>query len=482
MKNINYIIIILRLVSVALLISISGAAFSQVPCSKCPEEDYNLTFQCAGGTAPFTYSWSTSETTSVITVAGPGTYTVTCTDANGCESDTTFILTDFSAPTASCAGTNPICNGDSNGEVTVTSSGNSPFTFDIGSSSNSTGTFTGLSSGSYTVTVTDVNGCTNTCSATLTDPPVLNLSCNSDPADCGQSNGTVIASASGGVTPYTYNLGAAINNSGVFPGLAGGSYVVTVTDISGCSNTCSVTVNEVGGISANCTSTNITCNGDSDGAATATPTSGTAPYTYAWSNSGTTQTITGLGVGTYTVTVTDVDGCTAVCGTSITQPTALSVNCTGTNSTCGNNDGTATGTPSGGTSGYTYLWDDPASQTTQTATGLAAGTYTVTVTDANGCTATCSSLIQDTAAPSVTAVCDAVTCNGDSDGSAEAFPLNGGGPPWTYAWSNSATTKVINGLTAGTYTVTVTDSNGCTASASCTVTEPAAITTTVSCN
>ncbi len=223
-------------------------------------------------------------------------------------------------------------------------------------------------------------------------------------------------------------------------------------------------------VSVTITSTNISCNGGNNGSATANPSGGNGSYTYLWSNSATTQTINNLTAGTYTVTVTS-DGNTATASTTITQPAVLAANVTGVNPSSGNN-GTATATPTGGTSPYTYLWSTGG--TSQTITGLGAGTYTCTVTDANSCTATGSvTLVQGDPPVSVTITSTNVSCNGGNNGSATANPSGGNGS-YTYLWSNSATTQTINNLTAGTYTVTVT-SNGNTATASTTITQPAVL-------
>ena len=178
--------------------------------------------------------------------------------------------------------------------------------------------------------------------------------------------------------------------------------------------------------------------------------------------------MTGLPAGTYRVTVTDDNGCTANESVTITEPTALSANAVATNVHCnGGNDGTVDLTLTGGTAPYTYVWNNSA--TTDYITGLAAGTYSVTVTDANGCTDTASVTVTEPTGLVASGTVDSnVSCNGSTNGGATAS-ATGGTAPYSYNWSNGATTASITGVPAGTYTVTVTDSNGCTDTASVTI-------------
>ena len=225
--------------------------------------------------------------------------------------------------------------------------------------------------------------------------------------------------------------------------------------------------------------TNVSCNGGADGSATATATGGTAPYIYLWSNAATPATVTGLAAGNYSVTVTDANGCSSVQNVTITEPNALTGSISSqTNVACnGGTDGSATATATGGTAPYTYLWSNAA--TTATATGLAAGNYNVTITDANGCTTNVSNIniTEPTALTSSISSQTNVACNGASTGAA-TVTANGGTAPYTYLWSNAATTATATGLVAGTYTVTVTDANGCNSAQNVTISEPAAITGT----
>ena len=209
------------------------------------------------------------------------------------------------------------------------------------------------------------------------------------------------------------------------------------------------------------------------GSATATANGGVGPYTYKWSASAGNQmtaVATNLPAGNHSVTVTDANGCAAVGTVTITQtgvPTAAIAS--SSPSACGTNTGSATVAASGGTAPYTYKWNNPGMSTTAVVNGLGAGTYTVTVTDAAGCTATAQVSIAASLPPNVVIVAS-INANCSTPGSATAS-VNGGTPAYTYIWSNAAheTTATAVNLPAGTYTVTVTDANQCTATASVTI-------------
>jgi len=211
-------------------------------------------------------------------------------------------------------------------------------------------------------------------------------------------------------------------------GLAAGTYIVTVTDANLCIKTASVTITQPVALTIGTTQVNVLCNGSSTGTATATPAGGVGPYTYSWNTLPvqTTATATGLAAGTYIVTVTDANLCIKTASVTITQPVALTVGTTQVNVLCnGSSTGTATATPAGGVGPYTYSWNTLPVQTTATATGLAAGTYIVTVKDANLCIKTASVTITQPVALTVGTTQVNVLCNGSSTGTATATPAGG---------------------------------------------------------
>ncbi len=442
-----------------------------------------LSISPAGGTLPYTYLWSNGATTQSITGLSAGAYSVTVTDASSCSLTRNFTLTQ---PAAAVSGTtvvtNVACFGGSNGAINLTpSGGTAPYTFNWGGGV-TTEDRTGLAVGSYSVTITDTNGCTGTISATVTQPPALVVTANSQTnISCfGGSNGAAsISTPTGGTAPYSYNWTPG-NPTGdgttSVTGLTAGTWTCTVTDANSCTASRNFTVTQpASAVSGTAVITNIACNGGATGSINLTPSGGTPGYTFNWVGGITTEDRTGLVAGTYSVTITDTSGCTAIRSFTITQPTAISGTTVITNVSCnGGSNGAINLTPSGGTSPYTYNWGGGI--TTEDRTGLSAGTYAVTITDANGCTGSVSVTVTQPSAPvSGTTVITNVSCNGGSNGAINLTP-SGGTAPYTFNWGGGITTEDRTGLSAGTYSVTITDTNGCTGIVSgISVTQPATI-------
>jgi uncharacterized repeat protein (TIGR01451 family) len=439
--------------------------------------DGTATVTATGGTSPYTYLWSNGATTASITSLTAGTYTVTVTDANGCSDICNSQVNEPSCNlTASATGTNVSCHSGTNGTATATPTGNlSPVTY-VWSNGETTATISNLTAGTYTVTVTESANCVATANYIVTEPSDITLACaKTDVTTTGGSDGTATVTATGGTSPYTY-LWTNGATTDAISGLTAGTYTVTVADANGCSDICSSQVNEPGcNLTASATGTNVTCNAENNGTATATPTGNLSPVTYVWSNGATTASITTLAAGTYNVTVTESANCTATANYIVTEPSDITLACAKTDvTTTGGNNGTATVTATGGTSPYTYLWSNGV--TTASITSLTAGTHTVTVTDANGCSDVCSSQVNEPGCNlTASATGTNVTCNAGNNGTATATPT-GNLSPVTYVWSNGATTAAISNLTAGTYAVTVTESANCTTTANYIVTEPSDIT------
>ncbi|WP_165585856.1 MBG domain-containing protein, partial [Pedobacter nototheniae] len=449
------------------------------------------TVVAGGGTGPYTYSWAPSGGTGATASGlGAGAYTVTITDAIGCTATRNFTITQPSALITSTSQTNVSCNGGSNGSASVTVSGGTPtYTYSWSPSGGTAATATGLTAGTYTVTITDANACFITRSFTITQPSLLttttaqtNVACN------GGSNGVAAVVASGGTAPYSYLWSNGATTSTI-TGLMAGLYNVTVTDFNSCTSTKSVTVTQPSALAATTSQTNISCKGGANGAASVTASGGAGAYTYSWAPSGGTgATATGLTAGTYTVTITDANSCMITKAVILTEPaTAITTSAAQTNVACnGGTNGSASVTASGGTGPYTYSWA-PSGGTAATASGLTAGAYIVTITDANGCIATRNFTITQPSALSVATAQTNIACNGGSNGSA-AVTVSGGTPSYTYLWSPSGgTASAATGLIAGTYSVLITDANGCTFTKTITLTQPAALAVTpsqtnVSCN
>jgi hypothetical protein len=352
--------------------------------------------------------------------------------------------------------------GLNNGGGTVVPTGGTGYTY-LWSNGATTQSVSGLASGTYTVTVTDIaTSCTASASVTINASTAVTASTGGViHTSCNLNNGTATANGTGGNGIYTY----AWSNGGTtatISSLGAGSYTVTVTDGGGCTGTSSVTINSSTAVSATILTTIPTSCGQNNGTVTATATGGTPNYTYAWSNGGTSATINGLAPGTYTVTVTDQGGCTATTVATISSSTAPTLSVTSqTDVLCfGDSTGSATATGASGTAPYTYAWSNGA--TGGTVSGLTAGPYQVTVTDASGCTAvTGGNITQPASALSSGFTVTDESNPGALDGSIALSPA-GGTSAYTYAWSNGQTTQTATGLAGGTYTCTITDANGCT--------------------
>ncbi|MBK8416191.1 MAG: SprB repeat-containing protein [Bacteroidetes bacterium] len=458
----------------------SATASQQVNCFGGSNGAINLTV--SGGTSPYTYLWSNGSSTQNISGLSSGTFTVTITDANGCQSNSSATVTQ---PVAALNATSTAdqmvsCFGGSNGAISVVvTGGTSPYTY-VWSNGATTQNISGLTNGTYTVTVTDANGCIDGSSSTISQPAAaLNAaSAVTQVVSCfGGSDGSINVSVSGGTSPYSFLWSNGATTEDLSNTIAG-TYTVTITDANGCTTTQSKTITQpAAALAATANpSINVLCFGGNNGAISLTVSGGTPGYNYEWNTGATSQNISGLLAGTYTVTVTDARGCTTSSSATITQPAAslsASANVSANVSCFGGNNGSINVTVAGGTSPYSYVWNNGA--TTQNVSGLASGSYTVTVTDANGCSASQTlGVSQPAAALNATAtVGQAVLCFGGNNGAVN-LDVTGGTAPYSYNWSNGASTQDINTLISGTYTVTVTDANGCTDVASATVTQPAA--------
>ncbi len=459
--------------------------------------------------ANYGYSWTgpnnfTANTQNISNI-GAGTYTVTVTEPaiTGCQSTASFTVTEPPAISIQGTVTDVSCNGGSDGAIDITvSGGTGPYSFSWTDANNNpianTEDVSGLSAGQYTVTVTDGNGCQQTATFTVNQPPAISIQLNSiTHVSCnGGSDGAIDITVSGGTGPYTYTWTDANNNpiavTEDVSNLPAGTYTVWVVDANGCTQSASFTVNEPTAITIQGNVTDASCNGSQDGAINITVSGGTAPYSYSWTGpnnfSATTQNISNLDPGTYTVTVTDNNGCTATAQFTVGATVNITVQANVTDVSCnGGSDGAIDITVSGGTGPYTFSWTDANNNqiaTTEDISGVPAGAYTVTVTDANGCTQTATFTVNEPSAIFVQDSIVDVSCNGGSDGEIY-ITVSGGTGPYTFSWTDAnnnqiATTEDISGVPAGTYTVTVTDANGCTYTASFNVNEPPALSVSIS--
>jgi hypothetical protein len=409
---------------------------------------------CAGGSvelsasAGSTYSWSNGATTQAITATESGSYSVTVTDANGCTSSASVDVTVFTPAQAiiSAAGPLSFCAG---GSVELSASAGSAYSWSNGAT---TQAITATESGSYAVTVTDANGCTSSASATVTvfTPAQASVSASGPLSFC--AGGSVDLSASSG-SAYSWSNGA---TTPAITATESGSYSVTVTDANGCTSSASETVTVFTPAQASVSASGPLsfCSGGS------VELSASAGSAYNWSNGSTTQAITASESGSFAVTVTDANGCTSLASETVTvfTPAQASISASGPLSFCA-----AGSVDLSASAGSAYSWSNGA--TTQAITASESGSYSVIVTDANGCTSS-ASVDVTVFTPQQVSVSTSGPLSFCAGGSVELSASAG----TAYSWSNGATTQAITATESGSYSVIVTDANGCSSSASVDVT------------
>lgn len=464
-------------------VSVNPIAVANVTSATTGCAPFTVTFSNTGSVADY-YFWDFGDggtstlpaPTYTYNFAGTFTITLYATDSIGvCGFDDydTVIVTVGAAPTLVTTSINIPCIGGT-GTATVSPTGGiTPYTYAWSPSGGSTNTASFVAPGIYTVSVTDNTGCKSTQTVVITEPPPLTVATATVGATCGLNDGSATASGVGGTPGYSYVWSTGPTTTSV-TGLGAGTYSITVTDANGCSNTQSFIVPNTNAPVVIVTTTSVTCNGASTGSACAQLSSGTPPYTYQWSptSAGTNICATGLTAGNYAVTVYDSSGCFATNTVSVTEANPIAIGITPTHVNCyGTSTGVATAVVSGGTPAFTYSWNTTPVQTVLNASNLASGTYSITVTDANGCTKASSVTITQPASPlALTTTVSGSSCGTNANGVANVTVSSGSGtPPYSYLWSNNATTQVISNLTGGGYTVVVTDSKGCTATSTATM-------------
>ncbi len=312
-------------------------------------------------------------------------------------------------------------------------------------------------SGTYSVTVTDDMGCTTSDSINIIISSPISLSIVVDTPTC-TSSGSIDLTVSGGISPYTYSWNTGATSEDINDAQPG-TYIVTVTDSVGC--TASDTI-EVPNLMANITLTfsnvtDVTCYGLNNGHAEVEASGGASPYSYQWNNGSTSNIADNLAAGWYYVTATDINGCTGEDSVKINQPEQINIEISANNVSCyGSADGEVMTNVTGGTSPYAYQWNT--GSTSSMITGLQPGAYSVTVMDNNGCTDSAQAIVSEPTPIRISENTTDPLCYGDS--ATIALQTSGGMPPYTYSWNIGASDSTIQ-VTAGEYTVTVTDNNGC---------------------
>ncbi|MCE7924503.1 MAG: HYR domain-containing protein [Haliscomenobacteraceae bacterium CHB4] len=432
----------------------------------------------------FTYQWTTWDghivsgaNTLYARFDTAGHYTLTVKNTqNGCTAADSMEVTQSPPVTANASQLSAVtCNGGNNGSAKATGGGGNGVYNYAWSNGAQTATANNLAAGTYTVTVTDGETCSATTTVTIAQPPALQANVTTTPQTiAGQNNGSAAVAPSGGTPPYTvkWSTGATTLNIGM---LAPGTYTVTVTDNKGCTQVNTATVNAVAcNLTGTVDATHLNCFGVNNGAATVNISGAIGTVNYLWSNGANTKTATNLAAGDYTVTATAANGCSITLSTQITSPQQIVLSIANqTNVLCASGQtGSVTIGVSGGTSPYNYTWSN--GNNSVTASNLGVGSYTFTVTDANGCTQNQSVQITatDNTPPQLTLKSAAVSL--DASGQATVTPdmFDDGSTDncGIVNWAITPTTFDCGQTGTRTVTLTATDQNGNTATATATVT------------
>lgn len=520
----------------------------------------SATVAIVGGVPVFVYAWSNGQTNATSTGLASGTYTVTITDGNTCSMSSSVVITQPTALAITGMPNATICLSQ-NATITPVVNGGTPTYTYIWSSAQTTSTITvsPTTATTYTVTVTDSKGCTKTQSVTITVNPALTVTAPKDTIICSGAGVTVTASPGGGNGAFIYSWNGGLNSTNSFTinPTADTTLIIKLTDNCGSPavyDTMHITV-VTPMILTFPIVVNVSCNGGNNGSAQVSINGGIPAYAYLWSNGQTTNTATGLAAGNYTVTLTDGNNCTMSATVNITQPTALTITGMANVTICLSQNTTITPVYGGGTPAFSYSWSSGSTAASITVTPNSTTSYTVTVTDAKGCTLTQSVTVTVNPALSIVASNDTTVCTGDNvvivanagggngvynyiwnNGAGNGTPLNfipagdttlvvqltdncgspavydtvnivvvpqlvlnminiknvscfggndgaatvsvaGGASPFGYLWSDGNTNATNNQLSAITYTITVTDSKGCSATITVSITEPPQLTT-----
>ena len=435
----------------------------------CNDLQVEISGQGSSQGQQFVYAWTTEngnivsgENTLNPIVDAPGDYVLLITNNdNGCTSTTSATVVQDDPVTLSLQTLNGAsCFGYADGSAAVLGAGGSGALSYAWSNGVQTPEATNLSAGVYQVTVTDAEDCSATINVNIPEPDLLvaNAQATAETAN-GANDGTASAAPTGGSPDYAY-LWSNGETTEEIANLAPGVYTVTVTDANGCSAVQSVTVNSFNcALQANFSQINVSCFGNADGSAEITLIGANEPVEITWSNGQEGPIATGLAAGTYSAEILDASGCPSVVTVLITQPAELQTNASATAETAnGANDGTATALPVGGSGGYTYLWSNGAE--TPQISGLQPGVYTVTVTDANGCSDTQSVTVSAFGcAMQVTNTLEQPQCH-DACGKI-SLQITGANLPYTIVWSNGHNGLQLNCVNTGEFCVTVVDNFGC---------------------
>ncbi|MCI4669245.1 MAG: gliding motility-associated C-terminal domain-containing protein [Bacteroidia bacterium] len=445
----------------------------------------SISVNTAGGTAPYSYQWITGSNTVLsadsanIQNIGSNTYRLIITDANNCVFTDSFAINQPDSIALEALATDVNCFGQSTGSIQITNNGGTqPYTY-LWSNGATSRNLNNIQAGSYQLTLTDGNGCSKSISSVIVQPDTsIYVEFQTQAVSCfGGQDGSISLNAFGGTAPYSYawsNGSGSANQSN----LASGTYTVTITDAKGCMFVESISITQPPSpITAQELITAVSCFEGGDGSISIQTNGGTAPYSYQWTDSDgqvfnpDNSSINSLRAGTYFLRITDAKACSLEESYVVTQPDSIRMIVNSSDISCFNgNDGSIQTFATGGNQPYTYSWNN--GSTASNLSLLAAGTYELTLTDSKGCSKESSITLNQ---PATAVLAEAskvdVSCFQGNDGRADVL-ANGGTAPYSYQWSRGDTDSYMADVSAGTYTVVVTDANGCTAQSGVVIDQP----------
>lgn len=434
----------------------------------------SIDISVVGGVLPYKYVWNNGLRTQDLKSTAAGDYSVTVTDARGCEQ---ILNAKISEPVKLLVQEDRIknidCFGSNTGEVAlIVSGGITPYKY-TWNNGDSVKNISNLRAGKYSVTISDANGCSVSYSKTLTQPSRLQASLAGVVNNLcfGENKGEVNINVAGGITPYSYRWNSGGTSQDII-NLKSGQYKVEVRDANRCLDSLSATIIENPLLETTVEVKNISCNGESSGAINLSVKGGVAPYTYKWSNGAVTQDVSRLKTGQYSVVVTDSKGCFKQIDAHVIEPSRfVAILQSEQHIKCyGDNTGNINVKVNGGSAPYTYKWSNGA--TTEDLKDILAGSYSLVVSDNNGCSETIRTVItQPTRVVFNIKSVTNLTCNKDNSGAID-ISITGGLGPYNYKWSNGTTTQDLVGVAAGKYSVTISEANGCSKTLEATITEP----------
>ncbi len=442
------------------------------------------TVVAVGGTVDYNYEWTPEGSSTVVgtnasaTDLAFGNYQVIVTDAQGCIDTATIEVFAPEILSVQTVSTPVSCFGYDDGEVMLeVAGGSTPYSYAWSDGGAPNMSRDDLLAGMYTVTVTDDNDCSLEVMPMVDSPTAVEAQFEiTDPSCFEGANGSIITTVSGGIPTYEFMW----SDGQMIPDpvdLESGDVTVTITDDNNCEYIETLTLTDPAEMQLSLDGEDPACFGEATGSAMATASGGTGTLSYLWNNGETTPDISGITQGQYSVVVTDENDCTIEEFIDLGEPDELLTSTTTTLVGCfGVDDGTATVSAAGGTMPYSYNWNDPDNQQSSTASDLAVGSYSVTVTDAQGCSSIELMDVESVSLMSVDFNQSDVSCHEGSDGTINVIATGGGGG-FSYSWSLASlpNSPSVNNLEAGNYAVTITDALGCTEELDFLLTQPNAL-------